>query len=84
MARVNQNVVCLFGGVSSHELAKQLGDTPNFLSDFYFLNISTFQQKIPLISHLDEAYWSTPSSGGYAPTAKIGFAMSSNELEVGS
>lgn len=38
---------------------------------------------------LDEAYWSTPppstpSSGGYAPTARIGFAMSSNQLEVGS
>jgi len=48
MAWVKNNVVCLFGGVSSHELSIELGGKKNYLSDFYFLNISNNFKQIKL------------------------------------
>lgn len=82
MARVKDNVICLFGGIKSDEEELQKPGMAQYLSDFYFLNLSNCIEDI--LNLLDEAYWSTPSSGGYAPTARKGFTMSSNSVEVGS
>jgi len=68
MIYVKEDVVCLFGGVNSHE-DNFKNNTHSLLNDFYILNIS-------------EGYWSIPNVGGYIPSARSFFAMASNLNEA--
>ncbi len=70
MLPLKENVICLFGGVSSHDDVMKTKNA-NFLNDFYLLNVK-------------EGYWSYPNVGGYVPSPRIYFAFSGNESEYHS
>ena len=67
MVAVKENVLCLFGGVVSHE--------ENFKSHNVQLSNELY------ILDINEGYWSVPSMGGYIPSPRAFFAMTTNSSQ---
>ena len=68
MVQLKDNLLCLFGGVSSSMDTVKMNKA-TLLNDFYFLN-------------LNEAYWSKAMIGGYLPSSRYCCSLASNSSEL--